>query len=188
MRSTPFNFFIQNKNPKPRSSSSSRTSTHDLDIIKAAAWAWYQHGSGSEGKITRESDVFRPHRPPRPSRYQLEAMRISHTLSQSPTPSPIHTPNNSLLDNFEIESISKELDFLMESRKFDDGGSYEKKKKNKNQKPKFKGFWPRHVVTCGAKEDMVDTTAYRSSRQPARLVPVMRLVTSKPRTNHDLKT
>ncbi|KAF5747479.1 hypothetical protein HS088_TW05G00200 [Tripterygium wilfordii] len=185
MPSSSFNLFMQNKNPKPRSSSStSRAGTDDSDIIKAAAWAWYQHGSGSEAKIIREFDVFRPHRPPRPSRYKLEAMRTHHSISQSLTPSPIHTPNrNSLLDKFEIESISKRLDSLIESSKFDGGGAYVKKKeKKKKKKPIAKGFWPRHAVMCGAKEDMVNTAAYQ---RPVRFVP---LATSKPRATHDRKS
>ncbi|GAY43702.1 hypothetical protein CUMW_076500 [Citrus unshiu] len=55
-----------------------RSSTDELAVVKAAAWAWYQRGSGSEGKPMGDFDVARTRRVVyKPSRYKLEAMRIS---------------------------------------------------------------------------------------------------------------
>ncbi|RZC57976.1 hypothetical protein C5167_005278 [Papaver somniferum] len=56
----------------------------ELAAVKAAAWAWFQHGSGCEGngKPIHEFDHanYATQRPIRPSRFKLEAMRISQQL------------------------------------------------------------------------------------------------------------
>ncbi|KAJ0043401.1 hypothetical protein Pint_18531 [Pistacia integerrima] len=159
--STPFNPFMARK--KSRAST-----TDELSIIKAAAWAWYQHGSGSERKPMGEFDITRTRRQRKPSLYKLEAMKIteeedhSNTQPSSQSSSPVHD-NKSLLDPYEIESISKRLDQLMENssvNKFyddrkkvsrdgdhDSGGNVRKKKSNK-----LRGFW--QPVLCGRREDI----------------------------------
>ena len=125
--STAFNIFMDRK--KRRSSSST---TDDLAIVKAAAWALFQRGSGSEGKLMmREFDVARTHHHQqtfKPSRYKLEAMKkIKECSTQEPSspsppssssshrPSPVRTEDNSLLDAYNVERISKQLDYLLAS-------------------------------------------------------------------------
>lgn len=83
--------------------------TDELAIVKAAAWAWYQHGSGSEGKAKSEFDVTRTQRMARPSRYKLEAMRMA---KEAPSNS-IHTNYKPLLDTYEVQCISRQLDRLI---------------------------------------------------------------------------
>ncbi|KDP25797.1 hypothetical protein JCGZ_22519 [Jatropha curcas] len=166
----------KNKNPKRNSSIHD---DNDISIVKAAAWAWYQHGSGSdEEKLMREFDVYRTPQAPKPSRYKLEAM--DKKIKESTT----HT-NNSLLDAYEIASISKRLDdLIIESRnssiRFYDrtfngdqesivsmsspspDGSYSSNSamKSKKKKKRFlKGLWLRHPVVCGTTKD-VDTKAF----------------------------
>lgn len=173
---TPFNIFMEKKKPKGGGS------TDDLALVKAAAWAWYHHGSGSEGRSICEFDVTRTRQAPRPSRYKLEATRTmkEDTMgSGSETPSPIRT-DNSLLDKYEKESISKQLDYLIESssNRFygfkvdhldhdhrsmssldsDKTGGMKQKKKDKKKKTLLQGFWLRHSVVCGTRGD-VDTRA-----------------------------
>jgi hypothetical protein len=174
-----------------------RGSIDELAAVKAAAWAWYERGSGSEGKQMPEFDVMRTRRAPRPSIFKLEAMRIAQEVvvegEGSQTPSSIHT-ENSLLDRYEIESISRRLDCLIESSTFSDdfhrklvGGDDDRLQENviapvdkdtstgilKKKKKKFKGFWLRHAPTCGTSEDVADARALislriRDSRQPQK--------------------
>ncbi|KAF9683866.1 hypothetical protein SADUNF_Sadunf04G0058500 [Salix dunnii] len=174
---TPFNIFMEKKKPKGGGS------TDDLALVKAAAWAWYHHGSGSEGKPIYEFDVTRTRQAPGPSRYRVEAVRIMEEEamgSRSETPSPVRT-DNSLLDEYEVERISKQLEYVLESSsnrfygfKIDhldhaqtsmsslDSdltlGMKQKKKKDKKKKTILQGFWLRHSVVCGTRED-VDTGA-----------------------------
>ncbi|KAL8472317.1 hypothetical protein ACS0TY_029509 [Phlomoides rotata] len=80
----------------------------ELALAKSAAWAWLEHYSGgSDEQKTPESDVSRTKFNPKPSRYKLEAMKRSsnstHTISASA----------SLLDRYEIERISRQLDFCL---------------------------------------------------------------------------
>ncbi|KAK7305681.1 hypothetical protein VNO77_43590 [Canavalia gladiata] len=145
-------------------------STDELAIVKAAAWAWYQHGSGSEGKAKSEVDVPRTQHVARPSRYKLEAMRMAKEGSS------IHT-NKSLLDAYEVQSISRQLDRLIESsshNKLGDGNNFANKnagvdnsnRRMKNKKRIGKGFWPRHVIVCGRGNDVVDGTALLAKHVP----------------------
>ncbi|RDX76301.1 hypothetical protein CR513_43715, partial [Mucuna pruriens] len=130
----------------------------ELAIVKAAAWAWYQHGSGSEGRAKREFDVTRTQRVARPSRYKLEAIRMAKEVPS------IHT-NKPLLDTHEVQSISRQLDRLMESghNKLGSGnnssnsndGKDNDNRRMKNKKRMGKGFWPRHGVVCRGGDDVV---------------------------------
>ncbi|XP_022735175.1 uncharacterized protein LOC111288522 [Durio zibethinus] len=172
-----------------------RSCLDELALVKAAAWAWYQHGSGSDEKPMREFDITQTTRAPcRPSRYKLEAMRnnASKTIKGSETTNPIHT-QNSLLDSYEIESISKRLGHLIEFsgiKFYDDllciDRDYQKKmvlnggKKNKSNK--LKGFLLRRAVVCGRNQD-VDDRAVRGEddqRRPEKHAHVIKMVNCKP--------
>ncbi|GKV00216.1 hypothetical protein SLEP1_g12949 [Rubroshorea leprosula] len=139
-------------------------STDELAAVKAAAWAWYERGSGSQGKPIREYDITARAQSAvlRPSRYKLEAMLAAENSSL--TASPVHSCANSLLDAYEIESISKHLDHLIDScrtKSYTDG--HEKKKKSWS----LKKVLPRHPVLCGTRQDAV-TTAFRVNRTPEK--------------------
>ncbi|KAE9594412.1 hypothetical protein Lal_00001211 [Lupinus albus] len=153
---------VERKKPKPQD-----TNIDELDLVKGAAWAWYQHGSGSESKAMKEFHVRRTQHAPGPSRYKLEAMRMAKE-SKEERPS-IH-PMKPLLDTYEIQSISRQLNKLIESSQntvgngknstnggLDNNGSRNMKKKKRISK----GFWPRHGVVCGSRDDVVDDTALR---------------------------
>lgn len=141
-------------------------SIDELALVKAAAWAWYQHGSGSEGKVMSVFDIRSTQHVTRPSRYKLEAMRMAKEAKEEGP--PVHT-KKSLLDTYEVQSISRQLDRLIESGHnkvgngnnfadagLDNGGRRMKKKKKIN-----KGFWPRHGVVCGKGDDVVHGSALR---------------------------
>lgn len=102
-----------------------RRCTDELSLIRAAAWAWYQHGSGSEKKLTRECDITRIRKVYRPSRYRMEALAkeehehavvcegsISEPLKF--TQSPAHT-DHPLLDSYEVQKITGLLDHYIDS-------------------------------------------------------------------------
>ncbi|GLT57660.1 hypothetical protein SLA2020_306170 [Shorea laevis] len=141
-----------------------KRSTDELIAVKAAAWAWYERGSGSEGKRIPEYDITARAQSAvlRPSRYKLEAMLAAENSSL--TASPVRSYANSLLDAYEIESISKQLDHLIDScrTKFctDD---HEKKKKSWS----LRKVLLRHAVLCGTRQDAV-TTAIRVNRTPEK--------------------
>lgn len=80
--------------------------TDELAIVKAAARAWYQHGSGSKAKAKSEFEVTRSQSLARPSRYKLEAMRMAKETTSVHTIKP-------LLDSYEVQCISKQLDRLI---------------------------------------------------------------------------
>ena len=149
----------------------------DLAIVKAAAWAWHQHGSGSCHEGEANSSKFfvtrsNIHREPRPSRYKLEAMR-------SMEKEEIHKKEKSLLDAYEVQSISRHLNRLIESNKLvnstdniastsvDDGVKRTQKKKIR------KGFFHKHGVVCGRLGDVVDPTSVSRDgrRQLGKSVP-----------------
>ncbi|XP_068345498.1 uncharacterized protein [Pyrus communis] len=93
-----------------------RGSFNDIDesaVVKAAAWAWFEHCSGSDGKsIMPEFDLTRTcHAPYKPSRYKLEAMKNIANISGKES---VTASSNPLLDTYEIESISRKLDQLIE--------------------------------------------------------------------------
>lgn len=140
-----------------------RGSIDEFAVIKAAAWAWYQRGSGSQGKQIREFDFMNWHRTPRPSRYKLEAMKITSCENESLLAS--HDDSSSLLDTYEIERISRELDFYIESSSGRHGDRSLHRRvvalseiamigKRKGRKL-MKGFWLRHAAVCGSRDDVV---------------------------------
>lgn len=179
-----------NRRRKPRGHS-----TEDLAFVKAAAWAWYQHGNSSvsEGKaiITSELSATRTRRDPKPSRYKLEALRMASS-QEAMEGSPVHTRKLSLLDAYEVRSISMRLDSLIaESRSthnnklsnnafgsacasLDDNGSKRsmRKKKKKKKVGNNNGFWVRHSVICSTREeDVVDGRKVSAKRVDAVLLP-----------------
>ncbi|KAJ8763022.1 hypothetical protein K2173_023227 [Erythroxylum novogranatense] len=182
-----FNIFRDRKKPKD--------GTHnddDLSFVKAAAWAWYQHGSGSEGKPMREFDITRSRQVYRPSRYKLEALMMrtkAKTKEGSQTPSPAHSHDNSLLDNFEVDSTSKQLDRLAESRGnglsssfLDLRGIHQQKgkplhngvkamTKQKKKNAVMEIFRLRHPVLCGTRDD-VNRRVLVGRQLPESPVPV----------------
>ncbi|CAL0334817.1 unnamed protein product [Lupinus luteus] len=160
------------------------TNTDELALVKAAAWAWYQHGSGSEAKaMMSEIHVRRTQRETGPSRYKLEAMGMAKKAKEEG--SSIHT-KKPLLDTYEIQSISRQLDRLIIesghgnnkvgngnnsiSDGLDNSGGNMKKKKRI-----IKGFWQRHGVVCGRRDDVVEGTALRGDRFSSKHVPVVNL-------------
>lgn len=157
---TSFNSFMAKKKP--------RSSTDELAVVKAAAWAWYQRGSGSEGKPMGDFDVARTRRVVyKRSRYKLEAMRISEQEEAQAAAAEdsisIDNTNHSLLDRYEIESISKRFDQLINSStatKLLKNASQSSQRTNgltmnKKKSKILKGFWPRHAVVCGTRQDAV---------------------------------
>ncbi|TQD94430.1 hypothetical protein C1H46_019981 [Malus baccata] len=181
-----------------------RGSFNDIDelaVVKAAAWAWFERGSCSDSKSTvPEFDLRRTcHAPYKPSRYKLEAMEnIANISSKEGTEfvkleSPsVTTSSNSLLDTYEIESISRKLDQLIEFSGDRDkvhkgflvgdvlvklqvhedvrqqeslplmDGNANRRKKKKNVRG---GFWHRHAAICGNSEDVLNTQAFVVSRR-----------------------
>ncbi|KAM7519837.1 hypothetical protein LguiB_018799 [Lonicera macranthoides] len=153
---------------------------NDLAIVKAAAWAWYQRGSGSDGRPMTEHDFTRSHRAYVPSRYKLEAMKRtcqeSTTKGSHSSPSLLSSPSytdNSLFDHYEIERISRELDYYMESSGSQRSHRREaawpereksgKKKSKSGNSKKKSGFWSmRGGVVCGSKDDVVASYGHRS--------------------------
>ncbi|CAI8586054.1 unnamed protein product [Vicia faba] len=148
----------------------------DLAIVKAAAWAWYQRGSGSchEGEaISSEFFIRRNRREPRPSRYKLELEAKRSMEMEIKESSPIHhKKEESLLDEYEVQSISSHLNKLIVSNNNQnrkklvsstdniaitsvDGGA----KKNKKKKIIRKGFFFKHGVVCGREGDVVDSSS-----------------------------
>ncbi|KAK4430436.1 hypothetical protein Salat_1344300 [Sesamum alatum] len=181
-----FNNFMdktkQNKTP---------VSDHDgSDLVKSAAWAWYQHGYDPKGRLSvREFDVLRHKFEPKPSRYKLEASRnVQESVSKSRT---IRRASNSLLDNYEIERISKQLDSYIESShaKYSGGspgGVTEVKSKGVEKKKVAKGyFWLRsHAPLCGSsRDDVVESKSLeylRRSRPEKAGVAVVEVVGCRP--------
>ncbi|XP_062104888.1 uncharacterized protein LOC133816368 [Humulus lupulus] len=185
--------------------------TDESAVVKAAAWAWYQHGSGSDGNPTREYDVkVRSRHVPRPSRYRQESamikaklgvnVHLDHHDSSKPTVGSL-----SLLDAYEIRSISQQLDSLIQCSRADhrecnndeeafsdnyitisssSGRSSReviRKTKFTNLKKLMRGFWLRNAVAvCSTREDQVVDMRRRSGFQQRPPRPVSRLI---PATN-----
>ncbi|CAL0315705.1 unnamed protein product [Lupinus luteus] len=136
--------------------------TDELSVVKAAAWAWYQRGSGSESKAVSVFDASRNHRAPRPSRYKLEALLKMEREAEEA--SSIHT-NQTLLDAYEIESISRHLDNFIEleskQSKVENGSNTDNGSLgNGGGKMKMKKIRrPRHGGICGTLKDVFDINA-----------------------------
>lgn len=215
---SPINFLMEKRKTKPKSTED------ELAVIKAAAWAWYERGSGSEGKPIREFDFTNSRRTPTPSRYKIEAMKDTMTdensslktsrtsMSNSSCPSF----NTSLMDNYEIESISKDLDHYIESSDHDvsarvgHGSTAHHRRvvavskiekgevvssKVKSKKISRGGFLSRHAAVCGSVNDVVSgrnniVVGVRGRRKPEKRAPVVSSSSSSsllpPRVPHAL--
>ncbi|KAL2531260.1 hypothetical protein Adt_04611 [Abeliophyllum distichum] len=169
-----------------------RASVDEFALVKAAAWAWYQHGSGSDGKPMSEFDLTRCKNVPKPSRYKLQAMKQVQETTDS-SAEILSVSNNSLLDKYEIERISRQLDLYIESSHiqhysgFTVGDSAEKgtaatvggglsggetgmKSKQKKMKEISKGFWFRHSKMCGSRHDVVENISFKNPRRQEKNV------------------
>ena len=178
---------LMERRKPPKNSTNTNTNTNDLSFVKAAAWAWYQHNSGSKGKTITEFHATVTHHEPRPSRYRLEAMR---TAMEAREGSPnLHAKKLSLLDEYEVQSISRQLNSLVEDshhKPFNDADNNStngRTQKKKNEKKKVrKGFWLRHGAVCGGEKDVVDPSAVGVSRRglPTKQVPAVNEVKRLP--------
>lgn len=84
----------------------------------------------------------------------------------------LHAKKLSLLDEYEVQSISRQLNSLVEDsnqkpfigadNNSTNGRTQTKKKKKKKVR---KGFWLRHGVVCGGEKDVVDPIAVGVSRR-----------------------
>ncbi|XP_014495674.1 uncharacterized protein LOC106757516 [Vigna radiata var. radiata] len=99
----------------------------ELAIVKAAAWAWYLHGSGSKAKAKNEFDVKRSQTVARPSRYKLEAMGMAKETPSMRTIKP-------LLDSYEVQRISKQLDVFIKDSGHNNIGNGCRKADNSDSK------------------------------------------------------
>lgn len=200
---SPINFLTERRKTKPKT-----TQDDELAVIKAAAWAWYERGSGSEGKPIREFDFTNSRKIPVPSRYKIEAMKNPTTdensslktsrtsISMSSCPS---FSSSTLMDKYDIESISKDLDHYIESCDHDGSArvghvssahhrrvvavsKIEKgevvSSKVKSKKLSKGGFLLRHAAVCGSLNDVVASrnnivVGIRGRRQPVKRAPVV---------------
>ena len=98
---------------------------------------------------------------------KLEAMRmaeegpekeLSSSTASSPT-SPSNLSHNSLFDTYEIDRISQQLDYLIErsSKGIIAGNNNNESRKKKKKKVIIKGFWGRHAIVCGTRDDVLET-------------------------------
>ncbi|XP_052190033.1 uncharacterized protein LOC127799858 [Diospyros lotus] len=174
-----------------------RGSIDELAMVKAAAWSWYQRGSGSgRERPEREYCSFsRTRRCPRPSRYKLEAMNYDYSSAASPSRSEVRS-NSHLLDAYEIERISRQLDSYKEGRNLEENNGFlgygeprasdVKTKTEKKQRSKRKsGFWKGHAVAvCGSRiNDVVEIRRDLSAgRPPEKHVGVVCVANCRPRT------
>ncbi|KAM7529401.1 hypothetical protein LguiB_032811 [Lonicera macranthoides] len=157
--------------------------TDKLAITKSAAWAWYQRGTWSENRSIPESISRRNLGAPKLMRYKLEVMN----KKQSRIRSNSELPANSLLDRYEIERISREIEFYV---KFGGGGrriGLESEKsgvKGKRESKKTTGSWLRgDGVVCGSIDDVVAVESggwWKSENH----VPVVEVGSYQPRRNH----
>nr|GMC57321.1 Pentatricopeptide repeat-containing protein [Ipomoea batatas] len=179
-----------------RKASRRRASADDAAMVKAAAWAWYQHGSGSERPLGELLRLERTEKVQKPSRYKLEAIReveegkrkpTHHQRSSSTIPMSSSPSISSLLDKYEIQRISLQLDRYIENGHDDYcygvlGNTNDRRRvaslsesgTTETKKPpaaSLKGFWLRHAAVCGSSSaDVVETGSIigRSSRWPPR--------------------
>ncbi|XP_058766781.1 uncharacterized protein LOC131640400 [Vicia villosa] len=186
------NSLSHRKKPSNNTIKDDHINDDDLAIVKAAAWAWYQHGSGSchEGEaISSEFFVRRNRREPRPSRYKLEieAKRSMEKEIKECSSSPIHhKKEESLLDEYEVQSISRHLNKLIVSNNNQNRKKLVSSTDNiaitsvdddvvrKNKKKIIrKGFFFKHGVVCGREGDVVDSSSVvsRDHRPLTKRVP-----------------
>lgn len=117
-----------------------------LSLIKAAVRAWNQQGYGRHKfSTTHKAELTTRARSsaPRPTRYKLEFESETRLSSSS---------SSLLLDLYEIERITRELNDLIGSGK---KGPICGPTKRVDDSKKFGGFWVRHAVgICVSREHM----------------------------------
>ncbi|KAH6803766.1 hypothetical protein C2S51_032013 [Perilla frutescens var. frutescens] len=143
------------------------SSADELALTKSAAWAWLEHGSGCNVRSPPEFDVSRAKFDAKPSRYKAESVR--KLKEKTPIKSTTHSNNGyySLLDRYDIERISRQLDYYIESSRRPnrrDGGydgrraeaEAEMKSKHGGKKVR-KGLWlgSHAPLACGTSRDEV---------------------------------
>ncbi|XP_018684493.1 uncharacterized protein LOC108953393 [Musa acuminata AAA Group] len=139
-----------------------RAADDEMALVRAAAWAWYQQGSG---KVVRESDdgrrvgVDAARNMPRPSRYKLEALAASKVC-----------PAIALLDVYDVEWITRELDRVTMASRSSTGGGDRHRRSAKDAAAlegmrRARGSWARHAVDiCWSKGDVVEEAALSPRR------------------------
>ncbi|CAH2079621.1 unnamed protein product [Thlaspi arvense] len=168
----------------------------ELATVKAAAWAWYQRNEGK--RMVREFDLTtRAARTPGPSRYKLEANknmilsenRVSKSCTNHVLRGDQETKFSSLLDPYEIKSISRRIDegslHANQASAFrDDHDHVLFKKKLENDSKKENGLvtkmsmrnlWKGMILmaprtVCGRSDD-VDLKAYRAGPRTVKVAP-----------------
>ncbi|CAJ1867392.1 unnamed protein product [Sphenostylis stenocarpa] len=147
--------------------------TDELAIVKAAAWAWYQHGSGSKPKAKSEFHVTRSQSVARPSRYKLEAMRMAKEAPSILTIKP-------LLDSYEVQCISKQLDRLIKGSDHNNiGNGYNNADNSGGKDTGNRRMKNKKRITKGG--NVVGGTALS-----VKCVPVVDLAKCLPKANHAL--
>ncbi|XP_057500332.1 uncharacterized protein LOC130784466 [Actinidia eriantha] len=132
-----------------------RESVDELALTKAAAWAWYQRGSASEGRPVSEYNPTRPHRAPTPSRYKSEAISTTREAAKEESKSTSQDDNSHLLDKYEIERISRQLEYYMEVSDVEYNRGMHKNTGKKGKRTK-RYKWLKHGMGCSSGNDVVE--------------------------------
>ncbi|KAH6837524.1 hypothetical protein C2S53_008497 [Perilla frutescens var. hirtella] len=174
------NNFLDKRKPKK----SEMMIVDESALAKSAAWAWYEHGSGSDGRSIREVDVWSSKMEPTPSRYKLEVLRNNNNPYNNIEAVDTNSTKTSLLDNYEIEMISKQLDQYIQAThaKYHTPTAApaavvtNSKVVLKKKIPPKGWFWSRHVPVCGSStNDVVECRPEKGG------VPVVGVVSCRPR-------
>ncbi|GFY94119.1 hypothetical protein Acr_09g0005710 [Actinidia rufa] len=147
-----------------------RESIDKLALTKAAAWAWYQRGSGSEGRPVSEYNPTRSRRAPTPSRYKFEAIRTTREAAKEVSKSTPQDDNSHLLDKYEIERISRQLEYYMEVSDVEyNRGMHKSTGKKSKRTKRYK--WLKHGVGCSSGNDVVEFAMGFREPPSRRLLP-----------------
>lgn len=165
-----------------------RSFSDDSALTKSAAWAWLERRSGTESRSKPEFDFSRKKSDGAPSRYKAEAMKKKVEESSN--------SNLSLLDRYDIERISRQLDFYIESSRSSrrgsggDGGRRAETKSKNGGKEAGKGLWlgSHAPIACGSSRgEVVEIKSIepmrrrRSSSENGRAAAAMEVVGCRPR-------
>lgn len=145
-------------------------------LTKSAAWAWLERRSG---RPAPELSPSRTKFDAKPSRHKAEAARKFQEKSNSISKIDANCATKtiqfqseglySLLDRYEIERISRQLDRYIESSRGGRSVEAEKAKSNRREAKKVaKGSWlgSRAPLACGASRDeVVDRARMEYSRR-----------------------
>ncbi|KAI4321247.1 hypothetical protein MLD38_034650 [Melastoma candidum] len=143
--------FPSKEKPEQRRSNTGKRGGDPLAAVKAAAWAWLEHEL-KQPDMTESwhgRTVLKPPLP-RPSRYKKEAMEKANNVETCTQP---------LMDAYEIETITKQIENLVDSSSPSSSSlnnrDHDGKVKERNR---ARGrFWRnKHRLVCGRSEDVVD--------------------------------